>query len=304
MRSALSFNALLVQAVFVLLVLCSGAAAQDDDDGTIIVDTNLVVLNATVLDAKNAVIAGLKQKNFTIFEDGVEQKIEFFEAEETPFAAVILIDTSTSMDSRVSIARSAAITFLDGLRADDMVAIYKFDSTVKQLQDFSQSRDVPEAAYDMKARGMTKMYDAIFQAVQDLSKRPEKRKAILVLSDGEDTFSGKSADKVLKAAIAINATVYTIDMSSSEDMSNKKKQNVSVLRNFADKSGGRFFSAFGGAGLRESLKSVVQELGSQYTLGYQPTNMATDGKYRAIRLSVSKPGARVRTREGYNAPKK
>jgi Ca-activated chloride channel family protein len=256
------------------------------------------------MDDKGLPVLGLKLKNFKIFEDNVEQKIDFFEAEEAPFAAVILIDTSGSMESRVSLARSAAINFLDGLRTDDMVAIYQFDSSVKQIQDFSQSRDVPDAAYDMKARGMTRMYDAINQAVLDLAKRPEKRKAILILSDGEDTNSGKSADKVLKAAIAASATIFTVDMSSVDDMSAKKKQNVGVLKNFADKSGGRFFTAVGGMGLRDALKSVIQELGSQYTLGYEPSNNAKDGKYRAIRLTVTKPNTFVRTRKGYNAVKK
>lgn len=248
-------------------------------------------------------MGGLKVRNFQVFEDGVEQKVEVFEAEETPFAAVILIDTSGSMETRISIARSAAINFLDGLRDDDMVAIYKFDSEIKQLQDFSQSRDVPDATYDIKARGMTKMYDAIHQAITDLSKRPEKRKAILVLSDGEDTFSGKSADKVLKSAIAATATIFTVDMSSPNDMSVKKRQNVGVLKNFAEKSGGRFFTAIGGMGLRDALKSVVQELGSQYTIGYQPTNSVKDGKYRTIEVKVNKTGAVVRTRKGYNAAK-
>ncbi len=307
MKSTVRLNALLIQAFFVFLALGVSAAqiaAQPPDDEILSIDSNLVVLNATVIDGKFLPILGLKQKNFKIFEDGVEQKIDFFEAEETPFAAVILIDTSGSMESRVSLARSAAINFLDGLRTDDMVAIYQFDSSVKQVQDFSQSRDIPDAAYDMKARGMTRMYDAINQAVLDLAKRPEKRKAILILSDGEDTNSGKSADKVLKNAIAASATIFTVDMSSVDDMSNKKKQNVGVLKNFADKSGGRFFTAVGGMGLRDALKSVIQELGSQYTLGYQPSNNAKDGKYRAIQLTVTKPNTFVRTRKGYNAVKK
>jgi Ca-activated chloride channel family protein len=307
MKSVNRLFSLSIQAVLACLALTAFSVvshAQTADDDVLVIDSNLVVLNASVLDDKGSPILGLKQKNFHIFEDGAEQKLDFFEAEETPFAAVILIDTSGSMESRVSIARSAAITFLDGLRDDDMVAIYHFDSKVSKIQDFSQSRDIPEAAYDMKASGMTKMYDAVFQAVQDLSKRPEKRKAILVLSDGEDTDSSKSADKALKASIAVNATVFTVDMSAVDDMSAKKRQNVGILKNFADKSGGRFFSAFGSAGLRDALKNVVSELGTQYTFGYQPSNTAKDGKYRAIEVKVTKQNATVRTRKGYTAPKK
>jgi Ca-activated chloride channel family protein len=295
---------LLIPCVLVFFALGVPVFAQDEDEPVLKIDSSLVVLNASVIDDKGQPMLWLKQKNFQIFEDGVEQKIDFFAAQEAPFAAVILVDTSGSMQERVSVARSAVIHFLDGLREDDMAAIYQFDSNIKQLQDFSQSRDVPEAAYDMKSRGMTRMYDAIYQAVEDLSKRPEKRKAILVLSDGADSNSNKTVEKALKAAIAVNATLFSVDMSPPDDNSPEKRRNVGILKNIADKSGGRFFTAFGSMGLREALKSIVKEMGTQYTLAYQPTNSATDGKYRTITLKVSDPKASVRTRKGYNAVKK
>src|SRR5262245_8225724 len=130
---------LLVLATVLLLpffVLC-----QDEDD-VIKVDSSIVVVNATIRDAKNQPVSGLKQAQFRIFEDGVEQQIATFESEEAPFAAIVLFDTSGSMEQRISIARSAAINFLDGLRGDDMASIYKFDSTVAEVQTFSGSRDV------------------------------------------------------------------------------------------------------------------------------------------------------------------
>jgi VWFA-related protein len=123
-----------------LLVFCflSTVPAQDKDDEIIKVDSATVVLNATITDSGGKPALGLKQVQFKIFEDGTEQKIDFFEAEKTPFAAIILLDTSGSMEARVSLARSAAINFLDGLRADDMTAIYNFDSKVSIVQDFFQ----------------------------------------------------------------------------------------------------------------------------------------------------------------------
>ena len=114
------------------------AAAQDQDE-PIRVDSSLVVINATIIDGKGVPAAGLKQNQFQIFEDGAEQKIEFFETAKTPFAAVILLDTSGSMEQRVSLARSAAIQFLDRLRIDDVTAIYNFDSKISLVQDFSKS---------------------------------------------------------------------------------------------------------------------------------------------------------------------
>jgi Ca-activated chloride channel family protein len=278
--------------------------AQTEDDEPIKVESPLVVINATITDAKGKPAAGLKQTQFQVFEDGKEQEIEFFEAEKTPFAAVILLDSSGSMEQRVSLARSAAIQFLDRLRIDDMTAIYNFDSKISLVQDFSNSRDIYEGVFDIKANGMTVLNDAIIKASEELSKRPEKRRAIIVLSDGADTISKHSSDKALKAALAVNATIYTVDMSAlNAGNSRERIQNQGVLKNFADKSGGKFIATPGGVAMRDAFKNIVEELGVQYTLGYQPSNTARDGKWRAIEVKTSKPDLNIRTRKGYNAPK-
>ncbi len=295
----------LISRFLILIFFCflSIADAQNDDD-IINVDSSIVVLNATITDVNGKPIIGLKQIQFKVFEDGQEQKVDFFAAEKTPFAAVILIDTSGSMEGGVSMARSAAINFLDGLRADDMTAIYNFDSRISLVQDFSNSRDISEKVFDLKAAGMTVLNDAIYKAALELSKRAEKRKAIIVLSDGADTRSGHSGDKALKAAIAANATIYTIDMSSINMGGKDRLQSQAALKNFAEKSGGIFVPAPGGVAMREAFKNVVEELGVQYTLGYQPTNAKKDGKWRAIEIKVAKPNLTIRTRKGYHAAKK
>ena len=276
-------------------------SAQDDD--IIKVDSSLVVLNATITDSNGKPVGALKQNEFKLLEDGKEQKILFFEAETTPFAAVILIDTSGSMEARVSLARSAAINFLDSLRIDDVVSIYNFDSKVSLIQDFSNSRDIAYNAYDLKAYGYTVLNDAIFQAAQELVRRVEKRRAIIVLSDGMDTKSGKSSDKALKAALLANATIYTVDMSATDTGGRDKMQNQGVLKNFAEKSGGKFIATAGGTAMREAFKNIVGELGTQYTLGFQPESTAKDGKWHTLEIVVARPNLQIRSRKGYNAPK-
>ncbi len=287
-----------------LISFCFLVSVSAQDDNEILnVESSLVVLNATVTDVKGKAFTGLKQNQFKVLEDEQEQKIDFFEAEETPFAAVILVDTSGSMEGSISMARSAAINFLDGLRADDVTAIYNFDSKVSLVQDFSNSRDIVEKIFDLKAKGMTVLNDAIYEAALELGKRGEKRKAIIVLSDGADTKSGRSADKALKAAIAVNATIYTIDMSAA-NAGNNRFQSQGALKNFAEKSGGKFIPTPGGVAMREAFKNIVEELGVQYTLGYQPTNAKKDGKWRAIEIKVAKPNLTIRTRKGYHAAKR
>ena len=276
--------------------------AQDEDE-IINIESSVVILNAAISDNSGRTVSGLKQSQFKIFENGVEQKIDFFQSEETPFAAIILLDTSGSMEQRVSLARSAAINFLDGLRVDDVAAIYNFDSKVSLVQDFSNSRDITHRVFDLKADGYTVLNDAIFQAAQELGKRSEKRKAIIVLSDGADTKSGRSADKVLRAALAENITIYTVDMSAINTGGRERMQSQGTLKNFAEKSGGFFVATPGGVAMRDAFKGIVEELGVQYTLGYQPSNTKKDGKWRSIELRVARPNLNVRTRKGYNAPK-
>ena len=289
--------------VFVLILIASTPplAAQDDTGEVISVDSSVVILNARITDAAGRHISGINRSEFSIFENGVKQEIEFFQAEETPFAAVILIDTSGSMGSNVTLARSAAINFLNGLRNSDSAAIYNFDSKVQMVQDFSNSRDVTGRLFDLRSDGMTSLNDAIYKAAELLGERPEARRAIVVLSDGADTQSGRSASRALKAAMAVNAVIYSVDMAPIN--SPGKQQNRAVLKNFADRSGGTFVDTPGGARMRDAFGDIVEELGVQYTLGYNPKIEKKDGKWRDLELRVSRPGLTIRTRKGYVADK-
>lgn len=293
---------LLAFSALALLLSADNLLGQAEDE-VLTVDSSTVLLNATIFDNGGKAVAGLKREQFSIFENGVQQQISYFSAAETPFAAVLLIDTSGSMESRISMARAAAINFLDGLRDADNVAIYRFASKVELVQDFSGSRDVNDALFEIRADGMTALNDAVFKAAEELKKRTEKRRAIIVLSDGEDTFSGRSADKALKAALDAGALIYTVDMSSIESSGKQRMQNQGVLKNFAEKSGGKFVSTPGGAALRQAFKGIVDELGIQYTLGYEPANQQKDGKWRAIELKVARANLTIRTRKGYTAAK-
>lgn len=279
------------------------AQVEEVDDEIITVESNLVVMNATITDKKGEPVFGLKQDEFEVYEDGKLQQIAFFKAQETPFAAVILLDTSGSMENQVSVARSAAIKFLENLRFDDNVAIYNFDTKVKMVQDFSNSRDIAYGIFDLKADGWTVLNDAIYKAAQLLQARPEKRRAIVVLSDGADTKSGRSASKALKAAQQANATIYTIDMSSIPSGGKNRMQNTATLKKFAKETGGVFVATRGGLEMREAFQNIVKELGVQYTLGFYPANEKKDGKFHELNLRIARPNLRIRTRKGYEAPK-
>ena len=279
--------------------------SQQDDD-VIRTNTELVVLNVTVTDKGGQYVPGLRLSDFTIFEDGKQVPIEIissFSVYESPFASVVLLDTSGSMESRLSLARSAAIRFLDRLRDEDVAAVYKFDSKVEQVQEFSGGRDLAPMAYGVKATGMTTLNDAIVDAAKALASRPEKRKAIVVLSDGLDTFSKASADKAIESALAIGASIYAVDMSATDGNASRNQQSAAVLRGFAEKSGGRFVATPGGPALRDAFASIADELGHQYTIAFRPLNEKRDGKWHKLDVKTSRSDLVVRSRKAYRAPK-
>jgi len=279
--------------------------SQQDDD-VIRTNTELVVLNVTVTDEGGQYVPGLRLSDFTIFEDGKQVPIEIissFSVHESPFASVVLLDTSGSMESRLSLARSAAIRFLDRLRDEDVAAVYKFDSKVEQVQEFSGGRDLAPMAYGVKATGMTTLNDAIVDAAKALASRPEKRKAIVVLSDGLDTFSKASADKAIESALAIGASIYAVDMSATDGNASRNQQSAAVLRGFAEKSGGRFVATPGGPALRDAFASIADELGHQYTIAFRPLNEKRDGKWHKLDVKTSRSDLLVRSRKAYRVPK-
>jgi len=290
----------------ILCLACPGLIRSQQDDDVVRVNTDLVVLNITVTDKAGQYVPGLRLSDFKIFEDGKEvsnQLVSSFSVHESPFASVVLLDTSGSMESRLSLARSAAIRFLDRLREEDVAAVYKFDSKVEQVQEFSTSRDLAPMAYGVRAKGMTTLNDAIVDAAKALSARPEKRKAIIILSDGADTYSKASAEKAVESALAIGASIYAVDMSSEEGPGFHNQQSAAVLKNFAEKSGGRFVATPGGPALREAFAGIAEELGHQYTIAYRPLNPVRDGKWRKLDVKTSRSDLVVRTRKAYRAPR-
>jgi Ca-activated chloride channel family protein len=290
-------------ALFIILSLFPPAAPAQDEDEVVRVNAELVLLNVTVTDAGGRYVHKLTHRDFKVLEDGVEQRVTLFSVEETPFAAAILLDTSGSMEGRITLARAAALRFLDGLREEDVASVYHFGSKVEQLSDYSPGRDLPPLAYDLKSKGMTALNDAVVRAASDLARRPEKRRAIIVLSDGADTKSAATPEKALNAALAANATIYTVDMSDPHMNQAARMSAAATLKNYANRSGGRFVSKPGGRALDEAFTGILQELSNQYTIGYRPQNTARDGRWRAIQLKLSRPELSARTRSGYRAPK-
>lgn len=309
MRSSLT---LLLLSAFLFALPATRAQQQDQQkkaepaDDVISLETNLVMLNVSVTDPLENYISGLKAEDFKVFEDKAPQKIVSFGFEETPFAVVILLDASGSMGRKLTLARAACGNFVDRIRDGDVFSIYSFSGfKVKTLQDFTEVRDVPDAVWDLRPDGETPLYDGIVKAAEALSKRPELRRAILVVSDGVDTKSGASLDDAVRKVTDAQAAIYTIDLSDTAVYKVAPRDNGSeMMKMLAAKTGGRFFRTPGGSELRDAFTSTVEELRRQYTITYESANDKFDGRWRAIEVRVAKPNLNIRARQGYYAKKK
>jgi Ca-activated chloride channel homolog len=283
---------------------------KPSEDDPVKLHSDLVVVNVTVTDAKGQYSHGLKAKDFSIVEDEVRQEISSLNSEEAPFAAVILIDMSGSMEYKFGLVRAAAASFIDHIRDDDQVAVYGFNNKVHKFQDFSNLRDITDYIWDAKAEDMTSLYDCADEGIAALAERPEKRRAALLISDGWDTSSHKATrDSVMKKALAAGVTIYSVDLiedsalqsSGSDSLSLRRGRNE--LKDFAGQTGGRYVHSPQGETLEAEFINIVEELRNQYTLTYYSSNSKRDGRWRKLNVSVSKPGLGARARHGYYAPK-
>ena len=297
---------LLLVTLALLLAVPAAATQEPDDPPDLELNADAVIVNVVV--TRGAEFAtGLTAADFTVAEDGHPQKIATFGAESTPFAAAILLDTSGSMENRLRFARVAAARFMERARPLDRVGLYLFGAKVRRLQDFVPGgRDLHDGVWDTSAEGVTKMYDAIGEAVDALGTRQEVRRAIVLLSDGADFGSRLSYDDAVRRAQAAGITVYAIDVAPIGAAPVLRKQEEmqarAIMRGLAGKTGGQFFVSKNGTDVSDAFSRIVDEIGHQYTLTYISTNEKRDGAYRTISVKCARPGVQIRARDGYQAP--
>lgn len=286
------------------------AVAPDpqQDDEPLRLHSDMVVVNVTVTDSKGQYARGLRKEDFKVTEDDSAQPVNSFSAEEAPFAAAILIDMSGSMGYKFSLVRAAAASFIDHIRENDQVAVYGFNNKVRVIQEFSDSRDISDYVWDAKAEDSTRLYDCVDEAIEALAQRPEKRRAVLMISDGWDSSSRKASfDSVIRKALAVGVTIHTLDLIEDGALVGSDafplRRGRSEMKTFAEQTGGRYVHSPQGDTLETEFKGLVDELRNQYTLTYYSSNHKRDGRWRKLNVSVSRQGTIIRSRRGYWAPK-
>ena len=306
---------------FVLLPLCAPAqipvtAPQPPPPGqsaekqgsTIKVQVNLVVLHTTVLDDRGRFADGLKQENFRVLEDKVEQKLSVFKREDVPVSMGLVIDNSGSMRDKRPRVNEAAITLVESSNPQDEAFVVNFndDFYLDLDKDFTNSvPELKEALERIDSRGSTALYDAIIGSLDHLKKASKDKRVLLVVTDGEDNTSRNSLEKTVREIQKTDTVVYTIGLLSQESKKNAKRAKK-ALEDIAKASGGLSYFPENVEDVHSICLQVAHDIRNQYTLAYYPSNSKRDGTFRAVQVEVIPPRGRgklvARTRNGYYAP--
>ena len=277
-----------ITILLALAVLATPAAHAQFTSGV-----NVVEVYASVTDAQGNAIAGLKQSDFELRENGEPQSVTNFAAGEFPLAVALAIDRSFSMaGTRLSLAKSAALAFLEELRPQDQAMVIAVGSQVEVVAPLSTGRAAQQVAINkLDAFGTTGLHDAIITAVDEV--QPAKgRRALVLLSDGNDRYSQATSADALERARRSDVMIYPVGLGQTR---------APLFAELATITGGRSYHARDGAALSDTLRAIARELRQQYLLGYTPSRppVPGSGEWRSITVTVKRPDAHVRARDGY-----
>ena len=294
------------------------APPPEESDTIIRGGVDLVNVLATVRGKNNALIGNLEQGEFKILEDGKEQEVRYFSRETNlPLTIGMLIDVSGSMEGLIPVERNAGGKFFEQvLRKDDLAFLISFGKDSELLQDSTNStrllqRGLDELRPNVPVGGLhpgpvptaanqagTVLYDAVFLAADERLRREAGRKVIVLITDGEDTGSRVSLQKAIEAAQKSDAIIYGIFYSDPRYFGGG---NSGVLKRMCEETGGRMFDVGRGGNLDGIFKQIQDELRTQYSVSYSPTNSKKDGSYRKLEIKMSNKDYKVQARKGYYA---
>ncbi|MGA7684278.1 MAG: VWA domain-containing protein [Terriglobales bacterium] len=280
---------------------------SEDAIPTVRLTVNEVRVVFTVTDKHGHYIKDLKEPDFKVIDDRKPAEMRSFHSEtDLPLQVGLLIDASNSVRDRFKFEQEAAIEFLNGTirRGYDEAFVVGFDVTPEVVQDFTDNTEsLSIGVRGLRAGGGTAMYDALYFACRDKLLKHEQthqvRRAIILLSDGEDNQSHVTREEAIEMAERAETIVYTI----STNISGMKGAGDKTLERIADATGGRAFFPFQMREVSDAFSSIQEELRSQYAVSYKPQDFVADGRYRTIEIQAPGKGFKVRTRKGYYAPK-
>ena len=295
----------------------SPTPVTEEQQGSVVIPIRRVRLPITVTDKKGQFVPGLTKEDFVVFEDKVPQQIETFSDDLSmtlPLYIAVLMDTSPSTAGKLKFQQESAMNFIQTVvkPRKDRVLFATFDDQINLLQDFTDKLDLlDKAVYSVKKMGtQTALYDAIWQFCDEKMRSVPGRRVLLVVSDGEDTYSRANLRDAIDIAQRTETTIFTISTKAgfiatvpgveAGQVADKKDRD---LQSLAEETGGTAFFTGDMLSLERSFTRISKELRAQYLVTYNPTNKSYDGTFRKIdvRLSQGKGDLKVRTKRGYKA---
>lgn len=283
------------------------ANSSSSSDNPIVLDVNRVNMLFSVSDKRGRFVTNLTKDNFEILEEKRPQQIVEFVAEtDLPLRLGVLIDTSNSIRDRFRFQQEAAIEFVNGvMRPQDRAVVVSFDTSPELVADLTpDTGKLAQAIRDLRPGGGTALYDAIFYVCRDklmLDQPMHKyRRALIVISDGDDNQSRHTRDQALELAQKADVVIYAI----STNISGMTTDGDKVLKYMTSETGGLTFFPFKVQDLSQSFENIANELRHQYSLLYRPDQPKNDGQFRPVTIRIKdRKDLVVRARKGYYAPK-
>jgi Ca-activated chloride channel family protein len=274
------------------------------------IDVDLALVNVTVTDPHDRVVTGLEPDNFRIFENNVEQEIQYFSSEDVPISIGVIFDLSGSMANKVGKAKEAALQFFKTANPQDEFFLVSFNERAQLISTFTSSvDDLQSRLLSASAKGRTALLDAIYLALSEMRTAQNAKRALLVISDGGDNSSRYNENDIKRFVREANTQLYSIgvfDPLGSRSRTPEELNGPSLLNEITELSGGRAFSVENVNELPDIVTKIGSELRNQYILGYHPSNKSHDARWRKIKIKLRAPRGlpplSVSAKTGYYGP--
>ena len=310
-----------IPALLLGLVLVGATLAAQQPPPVFRAETEAVLITATVVDRAGRAVTDLRRDELRLFEDGTQQDIAQFHTDaDTPISVVLVVDTSGSMVDKLEDVEDALQHIFDLARADDELTMLSFGNVVDVVATADEGRDrLRRQIGRLQASGGTALYDATIEGLEHASRGRHRKKALILITDGNDTTSVRGEGDAFDAVRRSEVLMYALGIGHGERGSfghdlfgggfgHPDEVDIRTLRRLAEPTGGRAYELDdahrGGVDrIDQTVVEIAREQRVQYTIGYYPTNPRKEGKFRRLKLETTRPGLTVRARSGYWEPR-
>ena len=277
---------------------------------TLHIDVDLALVNVTVTDPYNRLITGLDPDNFRIFENNVEQEIQYFSAEDVPISIGVIFDLSGSMANKVGKAKEAALQFFKTANPQDEFFLVSFNDRAEVMSTFTSNvEDLQSRILSASAKGRTALLDAIYLGLNEMRNARNAKRALLIISDGGDNNSRYSEKDIKRLVREADTQLYSVGIFDPFEYRSRTPEELSgpsLLTEVTELTGGRAFTVENVNELPDIATKIGAELRNQYILGYHPSNKSHDARWRKIKIKLRAPKGlpplSVYAKTGYYAP--